>query len=1376
MGCEEDDLKKLNDLIDVAIENERLKAIDLSNLNLNNNLSTDSLKDALDSIESCQVSPTPIFTKEQLDDISCIINSSLELPDQPDSLSLDSEESDDPTPEECEKKANQLNEELKIELKEYTDLNILMEKLIEYRDNYDVFTSYFSERAIEMARLTNKFQPVLEEIRRLESEIQILQEESNDLQVQISNSASYELREIYEAQKAEVDAEISELNVDLSAENNLLNTYTSEEEVISDSGITSILGDGGVSNSSLFDDAEFVLQIGESLSDLGYSQIKNSIENYSSVIGVNKVTVGSISNIVKSPIISFQLDFVGVNSIPIEEDVYNKETGERSTINVNFPIKNSVYLNKNSFFNPVSGVSVNNKPVNTNLSGDLYEKYYNKLEDPINNFFSLQERGLTSSEFLVDPKLKGTDFQVKRENSTDYYIQDLKKLQGFYEEFEARLNSKKEKVRKNQIKPSFEAASTNVKILARMDIKLLLALGRVNIDIIDESEDLRLIMYNIEESQKEFLKNSKFLNEEISRIKKRIKELKPSPEKIKKRLADLDMKCFEEKEAPENDSDLKNKVSSKEGNDPFGADTLKGVDPTMPSANDMKYWMQFSKVLNMVNLLPLPKDPSSLRYWPVGLVIPTPVKLIKIPLPIIWIPLTTLASPAGQTVIFLTINGLFISPVIFFSSSSGSKMHKITARGGTKSFGYDMSKVVKNNISFPLSIAAAKDKAVTSVKNPINELSKEDREKYNIKLDRLNKKLSTSTGNSKNKIQLKIDDLKKSISLETPSEVLKNTIDKKESKEDAIKDSLKSIYDRIDDLNEPEFKKCTEIQNKISNENKEIKKSLNKVYESKMPIKEKRKKIKELNEKLKKENISMDSKKAAIKEDMMDFFNKIKMPTLNLPKDKTKINPSLTPAESFKKASEEELTKYSYNTNSKNNKNVRKILLTNISKATDKIDLSNIPTNEKGLIEIEKNTGEIKKKLLEINTLLFNKVEGKPDPSLNEESLLINQKNLEKRISLENDNKKRKELKKELKEINASISDISDTKNIQEANSIDSKKLEKVSGFKINFSPFKSLTDMLPVELDLKTMPSQASLAFKSAKKIVDSNINDLNPSSLQNKLGGASEISPSALKELYFKTISEKVPKDINIPDDLNLQTVSSSSMGMLNSLSTKKVKIDLLSPFTLSKTLSLNLNIILKPLLDIIVSNMDEVCECLPVDVENNFKNLNSTDLKVNIKNAVANNIDKISYLFDAVYLAMSILRTTNGITLNKSDALSFLVPPFGGILLAKFIAEATLRMTSNKSLFTPFYDLKLAEESLKKIEPILKPIFDVPMSFIIPASSAMVNQQSTMRKLHPVMNADDIPPWERLSSKNFLFVLFLDEFITNAADKIGFFRRFI
>ena len=48
--------------------------------------------------------------------------------------------------------------------------------------------------------------------------------------------------------------------------------------------------------------------------------------------------------------------------------------------------------------------------------------------------------------------------------------------------------------------------------------------------------------------------------------------------------------------------------------------------------------------------------------------------------------------------------------------------------------------------------------------------------------------------------------------------------------------------------------------------------------------------------------------------------------------------------------------------------------------------------------------------------------------------------------------------------------------------------------------------------------------------------------------------------------------------------------------------------------------------------------------------------------------------------------------------------------------------------------------------------------------------------LRKIHPLLSQDDLPPWERLSGKNLLFLLFVDQFIATGADQVGFFRSFV
>jgi hypothetical protein len=120
--------------------------------------------------------------------------------------------------------------------------------------------------------------------------------------------------------------------------------------------------------------------------------------------------------------------------------------------------------------------------------------------------------------------------------------------------------------------------------------------------------------------------------------------------------------------------------------------------------------------------------------------------------------------------------------------------------------------------------------------------------------------------------------------------------------------------------------------------------------------------------------------------------------------------------------------------------------------------------------------------------------------------------------------------------------------------------------------------------------------------------------------------------------------------------------------------------------------------------------------------------------------------------------------------------LTPPFGPLDFALFTATALAKVNAPNSNSLGIYNIEAIKKAKETIDPILSPIMDNPVSYIIPASAASIGLAKIQRLLHPVIAADDIPPWERLSSRNFLFVLFLDEFISEAAEKVGFFRSFI
>lgn len=81
-------------------------------------------------------------------------------------------------------------------------------------------------------------------------------------------------------------------------------------------------------------------------------------------------------------------------------------------------------------------------------------------------------------------------------------------------------------------------------------------------------------------------------------------------------------------------------------------------DGNKPTVTELKYWKRYSVYLTLANLLP--------TYWTIGLYIPTPAGVVKVPLPTVWRPLFVFnAKPFGLIVIFLTINGIAISPTVW---------------------------------------------------------------------------------------------------------------------------------------------------------------------------------------------------------------------------------------------------------------------------------------------------------------------------------------------------------------------------------------------------------------------------------------------------------------------------------------------------------------------------------------------------------------------------------------------------------------------------------------------------------------------------------------------------------------------------------------
>jgi len=80
-------------------------------------------------------------------------------------------------------------------------------------------------------------------------------------------------------------------------------------------------------------------------------------------------------------------------------------------------------------------------------------------------------------------------------------------------------------------------------------------------------------------------------------------------------------------------------------------------EASLPSLLDIGYWVRYSNLLTIVNLIP--------AYWSVGIIVPTPGGPVPINLPVIWKPVFVNYTPPIVNVLFITINGVVVFPVLW---------------------------------------------------------------------------------------------------------------------------------------------------------------------------------------------------------------------------------------------------------------------------------------------------------------------------------------------------------------------------------------------------------------------------------------------------------------------------------------------------------------------------------------------------------------------------------------------------------------------------------------------------------------------------------------------------------------------------------------
>jgi hypothetical protein len=327
-------------------------------------------------------------------------------------------------------------------------------------------------------------------------------------------------------------------------------------------------------------------------------------------------------------------------------------------------------------------------------AGEYYNGLYNRLADPINNLFTLVERGLSLSPINIDASFKdsieaGT---IKEKinnkinddspsNTRTLYISNIETYSKFYEDFGAE-SAARIKIEREQTYPSVILEFTNIiKEFAKKEVATIFR-QKVNSSYL---KFYRPVTYsqtsNIQYSQgiKEFnesptlstvyeyyLQSNLLITNkladcktELANLQLIIKENSLKPEILTDKI--LAIPCFKAAAAaikkPADDCEAPAKL--KLGKDPFIIRTVDGNDSGLPDITSQCYWKEFTNSLNKVAILPFPDTtgppPSNLlfRYYPINALIPTSLGILTLPLPQFYKPLISIPTPLGTIVIIL---------------------------------------------------------------------------------------------------------------------------------------------------------------------------------------------------------------------------------------------------------------------------------------------------------------------------------------------------------------------------------------------------------------------------------------------------------------------------------------------------------------------------------------------------------------------------------------------------------------------------------------------------------------------------------------------------------------------------------------------------
>ena len=1059
-----------------------------------------------------------------------------------------------------------------------------------------------------------------------------------------------------------------------------------------------------------------------------------------------------------------------------------------------------------------------------NLTASGYRGLYKKLANPISYLYTLEERGLTIDPNKIDPQIKDIENAPVslKEGDLTFYISNQETYSKFYETankgLPIRIKKEKEEIFPAEIAPTLNSLATIAKRevadffrrTTNASIKLarptsykagassVYTQGTFKYSKLDSVISQRLAYY--QKAADEVNLKITACQKDLDGLDKLIKQNSMDESLLAEKISKV--KCFSEAaKAKAVAKDCEAETMAKLGKDPLFIRTLGGNDATLPDMNNPCYWREFAKALNKVSLLPIPDMTSPLfRYYPINNIIPTPLGVVMIPVPQKWTPLFTLSTPLGTIVTFITMPVVIVgiplpSVYVLYIAPDGRKymlaapnIPFLLIPGGSKiGFEVDNSpasqnplginptdpfkgQLVKGALSVPITISASAEKA--------------------IKVAAVAAAVALGKGidikNGAGAILGQIDPITYLANYSGLSEKLSKALDMESSSDftKQVNEFKRSINKQFDRLGEMQISAVTKLKEKTRNERD----SQAREAESEENLAKKReakKKARSL------DPVNLQSKIDGVLEDFNKYIDKIKLGTISFPNDPTKLNPTLPGSITGMQPIIEQAAKGELNID-KDAVN----FIAKIRRMAAQVDTSKLKSKKSFNLNKQEDIVEFKKAIKEYAKEAMDYLQGLKSPA---DDIDPNLSDEEK----------------------ARIKKASDLRKARLKSALAFTSLSIVSPSLKLFDPSAPCCSTEPASLELPASP-QILAAIAIFNSLLDAVLSGLTVESLTALLGDSlSNISISTVSSLFDSILAAFPP--ISLPNKADLVAISQAMLiPVLTALHIPQAPNPLGLPFPIQ--VSIPLDALIKPLLKSAIAYLLELLlrmladasnllksgagsaasttvgeilqlipcgnsqtatvtttaassyvtitlpngfklklpkiPMIPLDIVSYFSLLTSTDLVELIRSLINTALDGI------LEPLKSIVEPILGLTKSLKD-LSFNIIEAGNpyILPIKLIIMALQLQIPNstKVRLANLDAINLIKAAyipvITATEPVVKEV--AYLGAILACSfGSKPGIQLARVAANPFFNQDDLPPWERLTHKNPLFAIFLDE----------------